>query len=100
MEKDVDLKDLCNADRIRQLLEEIKNGTDHYVLKDNGQPVGALTSLSDIELLKSTKANREKVWDSLFAHLDERHARNPDISEEQVHADVEEAIRAVRQQAD
>ena len=99
MEKDIDLKDLTNSERIRQVLEDIKNGADRYIVKDDGQPQAVLLSLDDLALLKEAKANKKKAWDRLFKHLEQLYARNPGVSEEQVHADVEDAIRAVRQQA-
>ncbi len=97
MEKDIDLKDLTNADSIRLLIAQLKNGKDQYIVKDNGQPQAALLSLDDLELLKQAQQNKQKAWDRLFQNLEKVHARNPDVSEEQVHADVEAAIRAIRQ---
>lgn len=98
MVKNVELQDISDADRFRQLLNDISKSEDQYILKDNGQPLAALLSLSDLEVLKQAKQNKQKAWDLLFENLEKIHARNPDVSEEQVHADVEEAIRAVRQQ--
>ena len=97
MEKTIDIKDLTNADSIRLLIAQLKNGKDQYILKDNGQPQAALLSLDDLALLKQAQQNKQKAWDRLFENLEKVHARNPDVSEEQVHADVEEAIRAIRQ---
>ncbi len=98
MIKNIDLKDLADAESLRQVLARIKKGEDQYILKDNDQPQAALLSLEDLELLKQAKENKQKAWDRLFENLEKVHARNPDVSEEQVHSDVEEAIRAIRQQ--
>ena len=98
MEKEIDLKDLTNADSIRQLIAQLKNGKDQYILRDNGQPQAALLSLDDLELLKLAQQNKQKAWDRLFQNLEKVRARNPDVSEQQVHADVEAAIQAIRQQ--
>ncbi len=98
MEKEIDLKDLTNADSIRQLIARLTNGKDQYIVKDNGQPQAALLSLDDFELLKQARQNKQKAWDRLFQNLEKVQARNPDVSEEQVHADVKEAIQAIRQQ--
>ena len=98
MEKDVDVNDLQDAKRFSEVLENIDNGTDHYIIKDNGQAKAALLSLADLILLKHTKAAKQKAWDRLFKILDRNHARNPDVSENEVHALVAEAIQATRQQ--
>ena len=95
MVKDVDLKDLTNT-KLRNLLKSIKSD-DQYILKENGKPRAVLLSLDDLEVLKRAKANKEKAWENLFANLKQVHALNPNVSEEQVHKDVAEAIRAVRQ---
>jgi PHD/YefM family antitoxin component YafN of YafNO toxin-antitoxin module len=97
MVKAVDLKDLTDASRFRRLLEDIKKGEDQYILKDNGQPQAALLSLDDLELLEKAKADKEHAWQDLLENLKEVQALNPDVSEQQVHVDVDDAIRAVRQ---
>ncbi len=95
MVRDVDLKDLTNT-KLRKLLEAIKSD-DQYILKDNGKPRAVLLSFDDLELLKNAKANKEKGWENLFENLEQVHALSPNVSVEQVHKDVAEAIRAVRQ---
>ncbi len=98
MEKDVDLNDLRDPRRFRQVLEDIDNGTDHYIVKDHGHPKAALMPLADLRLLKYAKADKDKAWENIFKILDSNHARNPDVSEEEVHALVAEAIQATREQ--
>ena len=98
MEKEIDLKDLTNADSIRQLIAQLKNGKDQYILRDNGQRQAALLSLDDLELLKQAQQNKQKAWVRLFQNMEKVRARNPDVSEQQVHADVKAAIQAIRQQ--
>ena len=98
MEKDIDLKDLTNVDSIRQLIAQLKNGKDQYILKDNGQPQAALLSLADFELLKQAQQNKQKAWDRLFKNLKKVHAKNRQFTPEEVDADVDEAIKAIRQQ--
>ena len=98
MEKDIDLKDLTNADSIRLLIAQLKNGKDQYILKDNGQPQAALLSLDDLELLKQAKVLKDRTWNDLFENLDRVHMRNRDFSAEEVDADVDEAIKEVRRQ--
>jgi len=65
MEKDIDLKDLTNADSIRQLIAQ---------------------------------QNKQKAWDRLFKNLKKVHAKNRQFTPEEVDADVDEAIKAIRQQ--
>ena len=96
MAKEIDLKDLTDINRLREILNHIKEGSDQYILKDNGQPLAALLSLDDLELIKKAKEDKEKALENLFKNLKEVHARNADASEEQVHKDVEEAIREIR----
>ena len=96
MVKDVDLKDLTDAHHFRQVLEQIKKGKDQFILKDNGQPQAALLSLDDLELLKKMKANKKKAWKDLFENLKKVHALNSEFSAEEVDADVDEAIKAIR----
>ena len=98
MEKEIDLKDLTNADSIRQLIVQLKNGKDQYILKDNGQPQAALLSLDDLELLKQAKVLKDRTWNDLFENLERVHTRNRDFSAEEVDADVDEAIKEVRRE--
>jgi len=97
MEKDVDLKELADVDHFRQILDAITRGDDQYIVNDNGQPKAALLPLDALDALKRAKANKETAWQSLFATLDRVHAMNPNVSPEEVDADVDEAIRAIRQ---
>lgn len=97
MVKEVDLKDLADIDHIRHILDMIKKGEDEYILKDNGQPQAALLSLEDLEVLKRAKADKENAWQDLFATLERVHALNPQVSPEEVDADVDDAIREIRQ---
>ena len=99
MVKNIELKDLVDANRFRQVLEEIKKSDDQYILKDNGHPQAALLSLDDLELLKKAKLLKERTWDDLFKNVGQVHARNKQFSAEEVQADVAEAIKEVRRGA-
>ena len=98
MEKEIDLKDLTNTDSIRQLIAQLKNGKDQYILRDNGQPQAALLSLDDLELLKQAKVLKGRTWNDLFENLEPVHTKNRDFSAEEVDADVDEAIKEVRRE--
>lgn len=97
MIKDLDLKDLANAERLRRVLEHVKKGDDHYILKDNDEPQAALLSLDDLEFLKEAKNSRERAWENLFANLKAVHEKNKEFSAEETENDIDEAIKAVRQ---
>jgi len=98
MVKHIDLKDLADVDYIHQLLDRLNHGNDQYILKENGTPRAALLSLDDFKRLEQAKVDKQKVWQDLFATLDEVHALNPNVSEKEVHADVATAIRAIRRE--
>lgn len=97
MVKDIDVKALADTRRLRQLLERIKRRGDRYILKEDGQPKAALLSLEDLEFLEKAKADEEKRWDALFKGLRKVHSQNVHVSAEEVDADVDEVIQAVRQ---
>jgi len=96
MIKEIDLQDLTNTDDIRQLIDHLKSSQDQYILKENGEPLAALLSLEDFELLQKANIDKEAAWQDLFENLNEVHSLNPDVSEKEVHADVAAAIRAIR----
>ena len=95
MVKNVDLKDLTNT-KLRKILDAITS-EDQYILKDNGKPRAVLLSLDDLELLKRAKADKEKAWENIFKTIKEVHDLNPNISAEEVDADVDQATKEVRQ---
>ena len=96
MVRDVDLKDLTNT-KLRKLLDNIKESDDQFILKDNGQPIAAILSIDDLELLKKAKTDKEKAWQNIFKTIKEVHDLNPNVSAEEVDADVDQAIKEVRQ---
>ena len=96
MVRNIELKDLNSIDDVFRLIESLKPGEDQFVLNEDGQPKAALLSVQDLELLQSAKQNKKEALAGLFSTMDAVHARNADIPEEQVHADVAEAITAAR----
>ena len=97
MAKNVDWKELTNAQRFREILDDVQNGTEHYILHDNGQARAAMIPLDDLEALENAKQDKEKAWEKLFADLKPVHERNKHFSAEEVDRDVDEAIREMRQ---
>jgi PHD/YefM family antitoxin component YafN of YafNO toxin-antitoxin module len=96
MVRNIEVKDLINADSLRQLLQDMKESEDQYILKDKGQPQAALLSLDDLELLQKARLLKERTWENLFENLERVHARNMNFSAEEVEADVDAAIKEVR----
>jgi len=97
MVQEVEVKALSDVGSLRQVLQRVKQHGDQYILKENGEPEAVLLSMDDLELLKRAKADKQKAWDSLFATLRSVHARNAHFSAEEVEADVDAAIKEIRQ---
>ena len=98
MVRNIELKDLSSLDDVFQLIKNLKPGEDQFVLNEDGEPKAALLSVQDLELLQNAKQNKKEALKELFSTLDAVHERNAHIPEEEVHADVAEAIAAVRQE--
>ena len=92
-EQNLDVKDLTNATRVRQVLSRVKKNGNHYIVTENGEPFAMLLPLAGG---KPRKQDREKAWQELFKLMDSVHARNAHIPVAEVEADVDAAIREVR----
>ncbi|GEM_PF-2620691 len=92
-EQNLDVKELTNASRVRQLLRRVKKNGNRYIVTENGEPFALLLPL---EGGKPRKQDREKVWQELFKLMDSVQARNTHIPVAEVEADVDAAIREVR----
>jgi antitoxin (DNA-binding transcriptional repressor) of toxin-antitoxin stability system len=92
-EQNLDVKDLTNASRVRQVLSRVKKNGNRYIVTENGEPFALLLPL---EGGKPKKLNREQAWQELFKLMDSVHARNAHIPFVEVEADVDAAIREVR----
>jgi len=97
MIQELDVKALFDANILRQILSRVSKGSDQYILKENGQPEAALLSIHDLKLLEQVKERKERAWDDFFENLKEAHALNLDFTAEEVEADVDAAIREIRQ---
>jgi len=93
MVKDLDIKELMNASRVRQLIGRVKKGRAQYLLKDNGEPFAMLLSLDEVE---HQKKDKEKAWRDLFKVMDKVHAANSQFSAQEVEADVDASIHELR----
>jgi len=92
-EQDLDVKDLANASRVRQVLSRVKKNGNRYIVTENGEPFALLLPL---EGSKPRKLDKEKAWQELFKLMDSVHARNAYVPVAEVEADVDAAIREVR----
>jgi len=92
-EKDLDVTELANTIRIRQMLNRVKKNGNHYIVKDKGEPLAILLPLAEID---EWKRDKEKAWQNLFKVMNSVHARNTRFSAAEVEADVDAAIRGVR----
>jgi antitoxin (DNA-binding transcriptional repressor) of toxin-antitoxin stability system len=92
-EQNLDVKDLTNASRVRQVLSRVKKNGNRYIVTENGEPLALLLPL---EGSKPKKLDKEKAWQELFKLVDSVHARNAQIPLAEVEADVDAAIREVR----
>ena len=97
--------------RFGDVIRRAYRGQEHIIVERGGIPVVAILPISDYEqFLKkvqpdaietvgtdiSTASAQNQAGNRLMAFLDEMHAQMPDVPEEQVQKDIEEAIAAVR----
>jgi antitoxin (DNA-binding transcriptional repressor) of toxin-antitoxin stability system len=92
-EQNLEVKDLTNASRVRQVLSRVKKNGNRYIVTENGEPFALLLPL---EGGRPKKLDREKGWQELFKLMDSVHARNAHIPLAEIEADVDAAIREVR----
>ena len=99
--------------RFGDVIRRAYRGQEHLIVERGGIPVVAIVPISDYEqfMALAQSEDKEKVEPSistasaqnqaanrLLAFLEEMHAQLPDVPEEQVQEDIEEAIVAVRDQ--
>ena len=99
--------------RFGDVIRRAYRGQEHLIVERGGIPVVAIVPISDYEqfMTLAQSEDKEKVEPSistasaqnqaanrLLAFLEEMHAQLPDVPEEQVQEDIEEAIVAVRDQ--
>ena len=97
--------------RFGDVIRRAYRGQEHIIVERGGIPVVAILPISDYEqfLTKeqpdaietvgadvSIASAQNQAGNRLMEFLDEMHAQMPDVPEEQVQKDIEEAIAAVR----
>ena len=92
-EQNLDVKDLANASRVRQVISRVKKNGNRYIVTENGEPFALLLPLAGG---KPRKPDKEKAWQELFKLMDFVHARNAHVPVAEVEADVDAALREVR----
>jgi len=94
--KNVMLKDIMNSVRFRQILDDIKISGDQYLVKENNEALAVLLPMGDWELLKQARDRKDEAWEDLLQNLEEVHAMNQNASAQEIDADVDQAIQAIR----
>lgn len=79
-----------------RLVGQIGARRDRYVVVQNHHPVAVILSPDEYQMFVESQREKEHAWRELFSVMDEVHAQNARFTEEEVHRDIEEAIRAVR----
>ena len=97
--------------RFGDMLRRAYRSQEHLIVERGGIPVVAIVPISDyeqffmqvrsdeietVEADISTASAQNQAGNRLMEFLDEMHAQMPDVPEEQVQKDIEEAIAAVR----
>ncbi len=74
-----------------QLLEEVYYKGNHYIVERAGRPMAAVVPIAQYMQWREKRQ-------AFFAMIDEARERNKDVAPEVVEAEVEEAVRQVRDQ--
>lgn len=83
---------------LKKLLEEVKQGTNQYIVKDNGHEMAVLLSLDDYNIFQQLLESRSYAKKNFFEMVDELRAYNKDIPFEQIEKDVAQAVAEARQE--
>ena len=75
--------------RFGQLMNEVQLRHDHYIIERAGKPMVAVVP---VEEFQAWMGRREEF----FQQIEQARTRNRDVDPEQIEADVEEAVKAVR----
>ena len=97
--------------RFGDVIRRAYRGQEHLIVERGGIPVVAIVPISDYEQFLtqtqrdaieevesdiSTASAQNQAGNRLMAFLDEMYAQAPEVPEEQIQEDIEEAIAAVR----
>lgn len=92
MVKTIDFKDATT--KIQQLLEEMTEKDNQYIIKSNGQNIAVLLSYNNFQDLTKREEQAQK---SFFEMVDELREYNKGVPYEQIEKDVAQAVAEVRQ---
>jgi len=79
---------------IGPIFEEVADGNTPYILTRDSQPKAALIPYAEYERLQRLQSN--ELWREVDELLERMAQRNSHFSEDEVAADIEDAIREVR----
>jgi len=79
-----------------KLLEDVKSGTNQYVVKDNGQELAVLLSFNDFNNFQRLAKNKTEAKERFFKIVDKIQKSNKDVPCEQIETDVAQAVGEVR----
>lgn len=78
--------------RFSELLGRVHYGGETVILESSGKPMAAVIPLAEYEMMMREREAR-------FAIVDEIRASVPDYPEDEVDADIEEAVRHARERS-
>lgn len=96
MLKTIDFKDA--AKNFKKLINEVDQGTNQYLVKDNGHEMAVLLSLDDYNNFRQLLQNEVQAKKGFFEMVDEMREYNKDVPSEQIEKDVAQAVAEVRQE--
>jgi prevent-host-death family protein len=91
MLKTIDFKDA--ATNLENLLKEVKQGTNQYIVKDNGNEMAVLLSYNDFQNLTESKELTRKRF---FEMIERLYQRTKDVPLEKIEDAINEAVKVAR----
>lgn len=90
MVKTIDFKDATK--KIRQLLKEMTEKDNRYIIRSNGQNIAVLISFGDYRNFTDSAAKREQAKQRFFKMVDKIHQRTKDVPLTEIEDAVSEAV--------
>ena len=81
--------------RLGEVLEGVFYRGDEVVIERAGKPMAVVIPASMYEQMER---RRKEAWDRMFELIDKAQARNKDVPAELLEAEIEQAIREVREE--
>ena len=91
MLKIIDFKDAAN--NLENLLKDVKQGTNQYIVKDNEDEMAVLLSYHDFQQLSESK---ELASQRFFKMIERLYQRTKDFSFEEIEGAINEALKVAR----